>query len=234
MSDSTSHQRVVLEQPDRSEILGHSRLTIVNNAIALTLLARVRDVSTAYREFGSAAHQLANLVFLESCRDLALKDTTVQNFAGEPVNVHQLLERIAGVAILRAGLIFEPSFRDLFPAAPLYHIGIKRDEKSLAPTVYASNIPVGNANADRVFILDPMLATGGTACKAIEIVRQSFGGPIDLLCLVAAPLGVQQALAADPNCRVYTAAFDEKLNEFGYIVPGLGDAGDRHFGTLDQ
>lgn len=218
-------------QPDRAAILEQPRLTVIENALALTLLGRVRDRTTNLQDFAASAEQLAGLAFWEACRDIPLRTTQAEGFSGDPVTIHEPAERIAGVAILRAGLIFQPKFRALLPHSPLHHLGVKRDEATLEPHSYASNLPDTPDWADRVIIVDPMLATGGSARAAIELVRRHHAGALDFVCLVAAPLGVEVVLESDPDVRVITIVLDEKLNEVGFILPGLGDAGDRYFGT---
>jgi uracil phosphoribosyltransferase len=158
----------------------------------------------------------------------------VPNFAGDIIEVQTLAERVAGVSILRAGLAFAAPFRALYPDAPLHQLGVRRDEVSLRADVYADNLPTTPDWADRVLVLDPMLATGGSACVAIEHVRRTHAGRIDVLALLAAPLGVERVLGYDASCRILTTALDERLDERGYIVPGLGDAGDRLFGTASR
>jgi len=220
-------------QPDRAVVAASPRLTIVENPLSLALLARVRDRRTDIFEFGALAAQLANLLLWEACRDVVLATTRVPNFAGDPIEVHELAERVAGVAILRAGLLFAAAFRSLIPSAPLHQIGIRRDEASLRAIVYADNLPTQLAWADRVLILDPMLATGGSVVAALQHIRQAHAGRVSVISLISAPVGVETVLNADADCRVYTTALDERLNDRGYIVPGLGDAGGRLFGTLN-
>jgi uracil phosphoribosyltransferase len=219
-------------QPDRSAVASLERLRIVENPLSLALLARVRDRRTDIFEFGALSTQLASLVLWEACHDVRLAETQVPNFAGEPITVHQLAERVAGVAILRAGLLFANPFRGILPEAPLHQIGIRRDERSLRAIVYGDNLPIEPDWADRVLILDPMLATGGSAVAAIKHIRRSHDGVVSVLSIISAPVGVETVLNADPDVRVFTAALDNRLNDHGYIEPGLGDAGDRLFGTL--
>lgn len=220
------------QQPDRASIASLSRLSIVEYPLSLTLLARVRDQRTNIFEFGALSTQLASLVLWGACGDVALAETKVPNFAGEPIAVHQLAERVAGVAILRAGLLFSTPFRGILPDAPLHQIGIRRDERSLRAIVYGDNLPSRPGWADRVLILDPMLATGGSAVAALKHIRRAHSGRVAVVSLIAAPVGVEAVLNADPDVRIFTAALDECLNDKGYIEPGLGDAGDRLFGTL--
>jgi uracil phosphoribosyltransferase len=221
-------------QPERSQVARHERLSIVSHPLALTLLARLRDRRTGVAEFGAVAEELARLLLWEASRELALTTSHAPNFAGDPVEVQVLAERVAGVAILRAGLVFAGPFRALFPNAPLYQLGIRRDEASLRAEMYADNLPTAPDWAERVLLLDPMLATGGSTCLAIERVRRSHAGRIAVLALLAAPLGVERVLEFDTSCRVFTTALDERLDERGYILPGLGDAGDRLLGTAQR
>lgn len=220
-------------QPARADVLASPRVVVVENPLSMALLARVRDQRTGIFEFGALATQLASLLLWEACGDVQLEDTEVPNFAGEPITVHRLAERVAGVAILRAGLLFANPFRGILPDAPLHQIGIRRDERSLRAIVYGDNLPESENWADRILILDPMLATGGSVVAALRHVRRSHPGRTDVISLIAAPVGVETVLNADPECRVFTAALDDRLNDQGYIIPGLGDAGDRLFGTLD-
>jgi uracil phosphoribosyltransferase len=141
-------------------------------------------------------------------------------------------ERIAAVTILRAGLVFADSFRRLVPDGPVYQVGAHRDERTLVATVYTENLPAQPGWSDRVLILDPMLATGGSILAAVALVRRTHSGRLSVISLVSAPLGVQDVLSADPTCEIFTAALDERLDDNGYIRPGLGDAGDRSFGTF--
>lgn len=218
-------------QPERSTVEQSPRLRTVNNALALTLLARVRDKRSGPDTFAAAARQLATILLSEACHDLPLRPTSGVGFAGDEIEIHRLAERVAGVAILRAGLLFEHPFRALLPDAPLYTLGLRRDEETLCPDVYYDQLPQHDGWAERVLLLDPMLATGGTAQSAIQRIRQHVTGPIEVVCLVAAPLGVETVLETDPECRIVAAALDERLDEPGFIRPGLGDAGDRFFGT---
>lgn len=220
-------------QPDRDLIAASPRLTISENPLSLSLLARIRDSRTDIFEFGELAAQIAGRVLWDACHDVKLAETRVPNYAGTPIIVHQLAERVAGVAILRAGLLFATPFRGILPDAPLHQIGIRRDERSLRAIVYGDNLPSEHDWTDRILILDPMLATGGSAVAALKHVRRSHTGKVSIVSLIAAPIGVETVLNADPEVDVYVAALDERLDERGYIDPGLGDAGDRLFGTLN-
>lgn len=234
MTGDASYPMAGRDQPSRAEVAGHPRLTVIDNHLGTTLLGRLRDRKTSVSDFNETASELARLVLYAACRDLPVAPHMVEGFSGDLIEVEEPAERIAAVAILRAGLVFQPAFHIVLPSRPLYHLGIKRNEETLEPQVYVRNIPETEGWADRVLILDPMLATGGTAAATIEIVRGCHRGALDVLCLVAAPLGVQTVLEADDRTRVITLALDDRLNDQGFIVPGLGDAGDRYFGTLSQ
>lgn len=218
-------------QPEREDVAGDARLRCIHHPLALTLLTRLRARDTPAPIFAETAAELGRLVLWTACEDLTVQQAPVEGFDGSPVEAHQPGERVAGVAILRAGLIFRGAFHALLPGSPLHHLGIKRDEETLEPHIYSGNVPESGNWADRVLILDPMLATGGTAEAAIEHIRRVHSGRLDFGAIVAAPIGVQTVLDADPDIRVFTTALDDRLNASGFIVPGLGDAGDRYFGT---
>jgi len=219
-------------QPDRAAVAALDRLQIIENPLSLALLARIRDRRTDIFEFGALSTQLAGLLLWSACNDVRLAETQVPNFNGNPITVRQLAERIAGVAILRAGLLFAAPFRGILPEAPLHQIGIRRDERSLRAIVYGDNLPAEANWADRVLILDPMLATGGSAVAALRHIRRSHDGIISVISVISAPIGVETVLNADPDVTIFTTALDDRLDDRGYIEPGLGDAGDRLFGTL--
>lgn len=219
-------------QPTREEVIDHPRLTVIRNNLAQTMLGKLRDRRTDVSAFNAIAAELARLVVYEACRDIALATKWGEGFDGSPLDLPIPARTIAGVTVLRAGLIFEPAFRLLLPNSPLYQLGLRRNEETLEPTIYADNLPDENEWADRVLLVDPMLATGGTATAAIDVIRRNHSGRIDALALVAAPYGVKAVIDHDPDAYITTLALDDHLNEIGYIVPGLGDAGDRYFGTV--
>lgn len=218
-------------QPERSAIATNPRLTVIKNALAESILADVRDARTSTTEFERLAVELASLVLWEACRDVTLSEQTVPGYGGTPVRVNRLAERIAGVVILRAGLLFAGPYRRLLRNAPLYQIGLRRDEATLEPRAYTDNLPESQDTFDRLLLLDPMLATGGSAAAALRRMRDIHSGQIVIVTLIAAPLGVETVLHADQACSVVTVALDDRLDARGYIDPGLGDAGDRLFGT---
>ncbi len=218
-------------QPTRESVLATDRVHVIDDPLAQVHLGRLRDRATQSPEFGQVGELLAAHTLWSALSDLHLRQDTVAAFDGSPISVARPAERIAGVVILRAGMLFSRPFQALLPHAPLYQVGIRRDEETLTPAVYTSNVPQAPGWADRVLVLDPMVATGGSTARAIAEVRRSFQGPIDVVALVTAPLGAERVLSDDADVRIVTTALDIKLNDMGYILPGLGDAGDRLFGT---
>ena len=218
-------------QPTYGEVVGHERLTIVDHPLGLELLARLRDIGSDAAAFGIAASQLATHLLWEATRDLSVAPATIPGFTGEPLEVRRLAGQPAAVVILRAGEVFSTPVRSIFPTAPIFHLGVARDERTLDHHVYSDHVPADLGGIEHVLILDPMLATGGSIVVALERVRAAFDGDLTVVAMVSAPLGVTTVLDADNQVRVITAALDERLDENGYILPGLGDAGDRFFGT---
>lgn len=221
-------------QPDRAAVLASDRLRVLADPLAAVLLGRVRDRRTSGGEFSGLSEQIATRVLWAALDDISVRPGEALGFDGTRIEVPVLSERVAGVVILRAGLIFAPPLRALLPDAPIYQVGVRRDERSLDAHLYASNLPAEPDWADRVIVLDPMIATGGSTCLAVEEIRRTCAGHIVVASLIAAPLGIDVLLRADPDIRIVTASLDEALDERGYIVPGLGDAGDRLFGTPAQ
>ncbi|RIK38779.1 MAG: uracil phosphoribosyltransferase [Chloroflexi bacterium] len=219
-------------QPARSDISAHPRLRIVTAPLLAGLLAKIRDRRTPASEFTQLIGIVGQFLILDACRAARMRAAQAEGFDGAPIAVEVLDERIAAVTVLRAGLAFAEPFRNLVPDGALYQVGAHRDEATLTASIYASNVPARPGWADRVLILDPMLATGGSVLATLERVRATFHGPIGVVALVSAPLGVQTVLSADANLEVITATLDERLDQNGYIRPGLGDAGDRVFGTF--
>lgn len=221
-------------QPDRGAILASNRLRVLGDPLAAVLLGRVRDRRTSGSEFNRLSEQIATRVLWAALDDVAVEPGEAIGFDGWPIEVPVLAERVAGVVILRAGLLFAPPFRALLPDAPIYQIGLRRDERTLETHLYATNLPAGPEWADRVILLDPMIATGSSARFAVEEIRRTCSARIVVASLIAAPLGIDVLLRADSEIRIVTASLDDALDERGYIVPGLGDAGDRLFGTPTQ
>ena len=191
-------------------------------------LMRRGDNST--KTFRERASEVATLLTYEATADLEMEDATVDGWAG-PVDVRRIKGRkVTLVPILRAGLGMLPGVLELIPAAKVSVVGMRRDEATLLPETYYENL-VGDIGDRTVLILDPMLATGGTLVATVDMLKRAGATRIKGLFLVAAPEGLRALEAAHPDVEAYVAAIDERLNEKGYILPGLGDAGDRIFGT---
>jgi uracil phosphoribosyltransferase len=192
----------------------------------LTLLRRKE---TETKEFRETLEEIAGLMAYEITRDLPVRKITVETPVGL-CETEELARDIVLIPVLRAGLGMVNGISNLIPSARVGHIGIYRDHETLEPRTYYSKFPENLASAV-VMVLDPMLATGGSASAAIGFIKEQGAKAIKLVCVVGAPAGVERILQDHPDVQIYLAGLDEKLNDKGYIVPGLGDAGDRLFGT---
>lgn len=193
-------------------------------------LSLMRDKTTGVKEFREATREIAMLMCYEATRDLPLKEITIETPVAD-ARVHVISgKKIALVPILRAGLGMVDGMLQLVPSAKVGHIGLYRDHETHLPVEYYNKLPPDIEERD-VIVLDPMLATGGSAIDAIEIVKRSRPKSIKFLCIIAAPEGLKALSEAHPDVHIYCASVDERLNEDCYILPGLGDAGDRIFGT---
>ena len=193
-------------------------------------ITRLRDKNTGTNEFRAIVDELGMLMGYEALSDLELEDVEVETPIEKCMSPVIAGRMLAVVPILRAGVGLLDGIRELVPTAKVGFIGMYRDEETLQPHEYFAKFPSGMEDAI-VMIVDPMLATGGSAVDAIEAVKKRGAKNIKLVNLVGAPEGVEAVQKAHPDVDIYLAALDEKLNENGYIVPGLGDAGDRIFGT---
>ena len=192
--------------------------------------ALMRKTDTNVKEFRELAKEVAMLMGFEATRDLPLKEVEIETPLCK-TNMKMLRgEDIAIVPILRAGLGFVDGMLALVPNAKVGHVGLYRDPETHQPVEYYCKLPV-DIEKRRIFVVDPMLATGGSAVAAIDFIKQRGGKDIVFMCLIAAPEGIEVLQKAHPDVDIYIAAKDEKLNEHAYIVPGLGDAGDRLYGT---
>ncbi len=209
----------------------YDNVFVMDHPLIQHKLTFLRSVDTGTKEFRELVSEIATLMCYEATRDLPLMDvetvtpmqkTTTKVIAGR---------KLAFVPILRAGLGMVDGMLALLPAAKVGHIGLYRDETTATPVEYYCKLPSDIAERD-VIVLDPMLATGGSAMDAITLVKRSHPKSIKFLCIIAAPEGLEVLTKTHPDVQIYCAAVDEKLNENGYILPGLGDAGDRIFGTL--
>jgi len=206
-------------------------LTIIDHPLVKRDLTILRDRRTPSYIFRAVLRRTASLMAYEVTRDLQLKPASVRTPL-ERTGGHIVAEPMILVPILRAGLGFVGGFVEVMPNARVGHIGLYRDEQTLKPVDYYLKLPkrIGRA---RVLILDPMLATGGSAVEAVSILKLRGAKNIRFVSLVAAPEGVRLLARKHPDVRIYTCALDRKLNDKGYILPGLGDAGDRIFGTQE-
>lgn len=192
-------------------------------------LSLLRDAETDPKKFRELVREISWLIGYEALADARVAPITVQTPLEETQGA-RLADRIGLVPILRAGLGMVDAMLELMPTAQVWHLGLFRDERTLRPVEYYNKLP-DSATVDLCLILDPMLATGGSASAAIEVLKRWGANRIKLLNLIAAPEGVRTVQAAHPDVPIHTAALDRQLNERGYIMPGLGDAGDRQFGT---
>jgi uracil phosphoribosyltransferase len=204
-------------------------LHVSQHPAVLHKLALLRTETTEPKKFRELVREISWLVGYEALADARLEDITIRTPLEETPG-KRLADRIGLVPILRAGLGMVDAMLELMPTAQVWHLGLFRDERTLTPVEYYNKLP-DDATVDLSLILDPMLATGGSATAAIEVLKAWGATRIKLINLIAAPEGVAAVAAAHPDVPIYTAALDRGLNERGYIMPGLGDAGDRQFGT---
>ena len=206
------------------------QVKVIDHPLIQHKLTLIRDIRTGTKDFRELLEEIAMLMAYELTRDLPLEEIEVETpvvkcrarvLAGKKISV---------VPILRAGLGMVSGVLRLIPAAKVGHIGVYRDPQTLKPVEYYCKLPP-DVSEREVIVIDPMLATGGSSVAAIDMLKRGGAKQIKLMCLVAAPEGVKVVNDAHPDVEIYTAAVDECLNDHGYIVPGLGDAGDRIFGT---
>ena len=203
---------------------------ILDHPLVQHKISLLRDKNTGTKEFKELVGEIAMLLCYEATRDLPTKEVEVETPMGV-AKCHVLAGRkLALVPILRAGLGMVDGMLTLLPAAKVGHIGMYRNEETLEPVEYYCKLPSDIAERD-VLVLDPMLATGGSACDAITQIKKRGARSIKFLAIVAVPQGINKLREMHPDVDIYVGALDEGLNEIGYIVPGLGDAGDRIFGT---
>ncbi|GDY23757.1 uracil phosphoribosyltransferase [Verrucomicrobiota bacterium] len=204
-------------------------VTVIDHPLVQHNLTRLRDRETSSTEFRRLVGEVATLMIYEATRSLAVGPRNVVTPVGKARGT-KLTSRVLLVPILRAGLGMLDSILQLIPDARVGFIGLKRDEATLQAITYHQSLPASAAGYE-VIILDPMLATGGSAIAALDLVKARGAKCVRMVNLLAAPEGIQAVLARHPDTQIYTAAIDQKLNARGYIVPGLGDAGDRIFSS---
>lgn len=207
-----------------------AKVVVMDHPLIRHKIGYIRRKDTGTKDFRQTIGEIANLICYEATRDLKMAEveidtpvcrTTVEELAGK---------KLAIVPILRAGLGMVDGMLQLIPAAKVGHIGLYRDPDTLEPVEYYCKLPADCAQRE-VFVVDPMLATGGSSVAAIKMLKEKGCKNIHFMCIIAAPEGIKKMQEAHPDVDMYVGALDEKLNDHGYIVPGLGDAGDRIFGT---
>ncbi|MBR4421015.1 MAG: uracil phosphoribosyltransferase [Erysipelotrichaceae bacterium] len=206
-------------------------VTIFDHPLITHKLAIMRDEETGHKDFRENLNEIASLMAYEVFRDLPTKEVHINTPMG-PCDTRKLDGEVILVPILRAGMGLVDGILDLVPTAKIGFIGLYRDEETLEPVEYFAKFPKELAEGEGVvLVLDPMLATGGSAIAAVDMIKKRGAKNIRMVCLVGAPEGVKAFTEAHPDVDLYMAALDDHLNEIGYIVPGLGDAGDRIYGT---
>jgi uracil phosphoribosyltransferase len=208
-----------------------SGVIVFDHPLIAHKLASIRDKRTGHRGFRAALSQIAGLMVYEVTRSLPTHMVDIET-PMRPMSCEVLSGVITIVPVLRAGLGMIDGILEIMPEARVGHLGLARDEQSLEPHAYLNKLP-RDLYAGPVILVDPMLATGGSASAALTMLRQAGASDIRMICLVAVPEGIERMRRDHPDVKIYAAALDEKLDEHGFIIPGLGDAGDRMYGTVE-
>lgn len=207
-----------------------SKVFVMDHPLIQHKVSRLRSKDTGSKEFRELVREIAQLMCYEATRNLPLEDFEVETPICKTTGKRIAGKNLSIVPILRAGLGMVDGMLDLIPTAKVGHIGLYRDPETFNPVEYYCKLPQDIGERD-FFVLDPMLATGGSAIAAIQFIKDRGATSINFLCLIAAPEGLKALQEAHPDVNIYVASLDEKLNDHAYIIPGLGDAGDRLFGT---
>lgn len=207
-----------------------SKVTILDHPLLKHKLSIIRDKNTGTNEFRKVVTEISQLMCYEVCRDLELEEFELETPLEKTTGYRLAGKKLGLVPILRAGLGMVDGMLSLIPSAKVGHIGMYRDHETLKPVPYYSKLP-SDVEERNIFVLDPMLATGGSSMDAIQELKNQGCKAIRLICIVGAPEGVKAVQEAHPDVDIYLAALDRQLNDTAYILPGLGDAGDRLFGT---
>ena len=208
------------------------KFQVIDHPLIQHKLTMIREKNCGTKVFREVVNEIAMLMAYEVSRDMPLEDVVIETPMGKSTQ-NTFREKVAIIPILRAGIGMVDGILELIPAAKVGHVGLYRDEETLQPHEYFVKLPEDIASR-QLFVVDPMLATGGSAIMAIDSLKERGASNIKFVCLVAVPEGVKALQEAHPDVDIYTAALDERLNEDGYIVPGLGDAGDRLFEQNNQ
>ena len=206
------------------------KFQVIDHPLIQHKLTIIRDKNSGTKVFREVVDEIAMLMAYEISRDLPVEEVEIETPMMKSVQKQLAGKKVAIIPILRAGLGMVDGILQLIPAAKVGHVGLYRDEETLEPHEYFVKLP-DDITSHQLLVVDPMLATGGSAVMAIDALKKRGASNIKFVCLVAAPEGVKVLQEAHPDVDIYTAALDDRLNENGYIVPGLGDAGDRLFGT---
>lgn len=207
-----------------------AKTVVMDHPLIQHKIGLIRRMETGTKDFRQTIGEIAMLICYEATRELKLEDVEIETPICKATVKELKGKKMAIIPILRAGLGMVDGVLELIPAAKVGHIGLYRDPETLHPVEYYCKLPADCAERD-VFVVDPMLATGGSAVAAIQMLKDKGCKNIHFMCIIAAPEGVKAMQEAHPDVDMYIGALDEKLNDHGYIVPGLGDAGDRIFGT---
>lgn len=207
-----------------------SKITIMDHPLIKHKITYIRRKDTGSKDFRCMVGEIAALMCYEATRDLKLKDVEIETPMCKMVGQELSGKTLAIVPILRAGLGMVDGMLSMIPAAKVGHIGLYRDPETLQPVEYYCKLPA-DCDKREVFVVDPMLATGGSSVAAIQMLKDKGVKSIRFMCIIAAPEGVERMKKEHPDVDLYIGALDEKLNDHAYIIPGLGDAGDRIFGT---
>ncbi|GAA0361463.1 uracil phosphoribosyltransferase [Alkalibacterium iburiense] len=207
------------------------KLQVIDHPLIQHKLTIIRDKNTGTKYFREVVNEIARLLAYEVSREMPVEDVEIETPLVKSVQKQLAGKKVVIVPILRAGLGMVDGMLDLIPAAKVGHVGMYRDQETMEPVEYFVKLPSG-LEERQMLVVDPMLATGGSAVAAIDALKKRGANNIKFVCLVAAPEGVKVLEEAHPDVDIYTAALDERLNEKGYILPGLGDAGDRLYGTM--
>ncbi len=208
----------------------NKNFNLINHPLVKRDITILREVSTPPEIFRAVVRRISIILAVEMSKDFEISEIKIETPL-ESTEGHKLNQSIVLVPVLRAGLGMVNGFLEVIPEAKVGHIGLQRDEETLQPIEYYFKTPK-DINESKVILLDPMLATGGSATEALKYLKNRGAKECSFACLVAAPEGINKIMQDHPGIRIYSAALDRELNKKGYILPGLGDAGDRTFGTL--